>query len=87
MRVVTASALIAFASFVGATSTRAAETITYTYDAQGRLTNVGHSGTVNNGVQQSYSHDYADNRINVTVTTTPSTVWNSFNWGGAAWHN
>ena len=53
---------------LGAIGAQAAETITYTYDAQGRLTNVAHSGTVNNNVQSSYTFDHADNRTNVTVT-------------------
>ena len=46
----------------------ASETITYTYDEQGRLVTVVHSGTVNNGQQVQYSYDQADNRVNVTVT-------------------
>lgn len=46
----------------------ASETITYTYDAQGRLTKVERTGSVNNGVTTQYSHDKADNRTNVTVT-------------------
>lgn len=46
----------------------AAETITYSYDAKGRLIKVERSGTVNNGVKAEYSHDKADNRTNVTVT-------------------
>lgn len=46
----------------------AAETVTYTYDALGRLVRVVVAGTVNNGVQVNYSHDPADNRSNVVVT-------------------
>ena len=46
----------------------AAETITYKYDARGRLVKVVRTGTVNNGVNASYTHDKADNRTNVTVT-------------------
>jgi hypothetical protein len=46
----------------------AGETTSYSYDALGRLTASGRSGTVNNGLQQSYSHDAADNRSNLTVT-------------------
>jgi len=45
-----------------------AETITYQYDALGRLTNVAHSGNVNNGVSAAYTLDAAGNRTNVTVT-------------------
>ena len=46
----------------------ATETITYTYDARGRLIKVVHSGNVNNGVQTEYSQDKADNRTNVKTT-------------------
>lgn len=46
----------------------AAETITYVYDARGRLVQVVRSGTVNNGVTSTYSHDKADNRTNKTTT-------------------
>lgn len=45
----------------------AGETVTYTYDAQGRLVQVVHTGTVNNNLQTTYTHDNADNRTNVTV--------------------
>jgi hypothetical protein len=45
-----------------------AEQITYQYDALGRLTNVAHSGSVNNGVSAAYTLDAAGNRTNVTVT-------------------
>ena len=47
----------------------ASETITYSYDARGRLVKVVRSGTVNNGVSACYSYDKADNRSNVTVAT------------------
>ncbi|MEQ1549248.1 MAG: hypothetical protein ABL918_11480 [Chakrabartia sp.] len=46
----------------------AAETITYTYDAKGRLVKVVRTGTVNNNVQVQYTHDKANNRKNVVVT-------------------
>lgn len=46
----------------------AAETITYTYDALGRLVKVVHSGTINNGQQTTYAQDAADNRMNVAIT-------------------
>ncbi len=49
----------------------ASETITYTYDAKGRLVKVEHSGTVNNGVAANYTLDRADNRRNVKVTGAP----------------
>lgn len=46
----------------------ASETLTYVYDARGRLVTVAHSGTVNNGVSTTYSSDNADNRILLTTT-------------------
>lgn len=46
----------------------AAETLTYTYDARGRLVKVERSGSVNNGVKAEYTHDKADNRTTVVVT-------------------
>ena len=45
----------------------AAETITYTYDARGRLVKVERSGNVNNNVKAEYKYDKADNRTNVNV--------------------
>ena len=50
----------------------AAETITYTYDAKGRLVKVVHTGTVNNGVTVDYTLDKADNRTNVKATGSAS---------------
>ena len=42
--------LLALAALGVAAAAMAAETITYTYDARGRLIKVVHIGTVNNGV-------------------------------------
>ncbi len=65
--------IIAAAAFgLAAFPAAAAETIAYTYDAKGRLVKVERSGTVNNGVKAEYSHDKADNRVNVTVTGSPN---------------
>ena len=50
---------------------RAAENITYKYDAKGRVIEVKRTGTGNNNVQTNYTHDKANNRK--TVTTTGST--------------
>ena len=50
---------------------RAAETVTYTYDAKGRLVKVVHSGSVNAGVTTDYTHDPADNRTRVRITGAP----------------
>ena len=49
----------------------ATETITYTYDAKGRIVQVTHSGTVNNGTTTVYTHDTADNRTEVKTTGAP----------------
>jgi len=47
----------------------ASETISYSYDARGRLVQVKHSGTVNNNVTANYQYDKASNRTNVNVTS------------------
>ena len=54
------------------TAADAAETITYTYDARGRLVQVARAGTVNNGVTTNYTIDKADNRTNKTTTGSPN---------------
>jgi YD repeat-containing protein len=64
-------AILAFPLLVG-TTLHAAETISYTYDAKGRLTKVVRTGTVNNNIQAQYTHDKANNRKNVTVTGSPN---------------
>ena len=46
----------------------ASETITFSYDARGRLKTVAHSGTVNNGKTTTYTLDKADNRTAKTTT-------------------
>lgn len=50
----------------------ATETITYTYDAKGRLVKVERSGTVNDNVKTEYQHDDADNRTRVKTTGAPN---------------
>jgi hypothetical protein len=50
----------------------ASETVTYTYDAKGRLVKVVRTGTVNNNVTYDYTHDKANNRTNVKVTNSPN---------------
>lgn len=52
---------------IGSTAS-AAETVTYTYDARGRLIKVVHTGTVNNNNQVCYKLDKAGNRKNVKAT-------------------
>ncbi|WP_343521457.1 hypothetical protein [Sphingomonas sp.] len=72
MKNVRTGAAIAIAALTGlAAAALASETVTYSYDARGRLVAVKHSGTVNNNVQANYSYDKADNRTNKTVTGAP----------------
>lgn len=66
MEIVVIGALIAAAGIASAS-----ETITYTYDAKGRLILVQHSGTVNNNVVANYTFDTTDNRKNLKVTGAP----------------
>jgi hypothetical protein len=61
------AALLAMAS-----AAIAAETITYTYDAKGRLVKVVRTGTVNNNVTVEYTHDKADNRTRLKVMNSPN---------------
>ena len=49
-----------------------AETITYSYDAKGRLVKVVRTGTVNNNVTVEYEHDKADNRTRLKTTNSPN---------------
>jgi hypothetical protein len=54
------------------TPASAAETTSYVYDAHGRLVQVVRTGSVNNGVSTTYSHDKADNRTSKVTTGAPS---------------
>lgn len=55
-----------------ATPATATETITYTYDAKGRLVKVVRTGTVNNNVTVEYTHDKADNRTRLKTINSPN---------------
>jgi YD repeat-containing protein len=59
--------IFVLAGLLGSVPAFATETITYTYDARGRLVKVVHTGTVNNNNQVCYKYDKADNRANVQV--------------------
>jgi len=61
--------LVALSAAALAATAMAGETITYTYDARGRLIRVRHSGSVNNAVTANYSYDKADNRTAVNVAS------------------
>jgi hypothetical protein len=49
----------------------ASETITYSYDARGRLIRVVHNGSVNSNVATNYVYDKADNRTLKNTTGAP----------------
>lgn len=66
--------LIAVTGLALAVPALAAETITYSYDAKGRLVKVERTGTINNGVQTTYTHDKADNRTNVKTVGSPNSA-------------
>lgn len=53
-------------------SAQAGETVTYRYDARGRLVKVERTGTVNNGANTTYEIDKAHNRKRVVTTGAPS---------------
>lgn len=59
-------------ALIASAPTHAAETQKYRYDAKGRLIKVERTGTVNNGVTATYTHDKADNRKTVVVTGSPN---------------
>ncbi len=59
--------LAAAAALIGATSANAAETITYTYDAQGRVIQVHSTGSANGPSTTTYTYDKAHNRVSATT--------------------
>jgi YD repeat-containing protein len=59
---------LAAALLLAAATVRSAETISYTYDAKGRVVRVVRTGSVNNNVTTQYAHDKADNRKTKTTT-------------------
>jgi len=65
------AATAALLAAAGVATANASETVTYTYDAKGRVVKVEHSGSVNNNVVANYSYDHADNRVNVNVSGAP----------------
>lgn len=63
---------IGCAVFLSASPSHAAETVTYTYDANGRLIAVKRVGTINNNIVTTYQIDKADNRKNTSTTGSPN---------------
>lgn len=60
--------LAAIAVLCLAGRSEASDTVTYTYDAKGRLVRVQHSGGPAAGVDTQYTYDKAGNRQRVLVT-------------------
>lgn len=58
-------------ALVAVAAAQAAETLTYSYDARGRLVRVQHNGSVNANVVTNYTYDKADNRTLKNVTGAP----------------
>ena len=65
---------VSAAGVAGYQPAQAGETVTYRYDAKGRLVKVERLGTANNGVNTQYSHDKANNRKSVKTTGSPNPV-------------
>src|SRR5690348_2520375 len=62
------------ASLCAVSSAWAAETVTYTYDALGRMTQVQAAGGPASGVQRTYQFDAAGNRTNFALTGAASSA-------------
>lgn len=56
-----------------AQAAHASETLTFSYDAKGRVTKVERAGSVNNGVKTEFTHDKANNRKTVKTTGSANT--------------
>ena len=82
-----ASAICAASAFGALTLVRAATpngSVSYTYDALGRVT----TASYDTGVCILYTYDPNGNRLSETInvtTTGTSGVWGCFNWGSANW--
>uniref|UniRef100_UPI0035CB0425 RHS repeat domain-containing protein n=1 Tax=uncultured Sphingomonas sp. TaxID=158754 RepID=UPI0035CB0425 len=66
MRLVQA-AMVSLALF-GPIAASANDTITYSYNAKGRLITASHAGSANKGLVSTYQYDPADNRTSDTVS-------------------
>lgn len=72
MRPIAVVAPILVAALSG--TAHANETVTYTYDALGRLVSTSTTGTINNGVAVATTYDSTDNRTAHVVTGAASKV-------------
>jgi len=65
------SMTLAGAGLALAAAALASETVTYSYDARGRLVGAAHNGSVNNGAAVTYTYDKVDNRTLKNVSGAP----------------
>lgn len=65
-------AVVALAATAATAAAFATETISYSYDAKGRLVRTVHSGTVNNGLTSTFGYDKAGNRTAKGVSGSPN---------------
>lgn len=72
LRIRTAALVAAGTMLMAAAIAVANETITYTYDVQGRLVRVLHNGSVNDDLSVNYAFDNADSRVDLNVTGSPN---------------
>ena len=59
---------------IAASAAQAGETVTYTYDAKGRLVKVVRATGISPPVTTTYTHDKADNRKNTATTGSPNST-------------
>jgi YD repeat-containing protein len=77
----TSAALIALASSVGA----ATVTVTYTYDALGRVSSAIYSSS-GSTTTITYHYDSAGNRTSTsTALSSNASAWGAFSWGQGVW--
>ncbi len=67
-------AIVGFAVFVAASPGLATETISYTYDALGRLIEIKSAGSVNDGQVAATAYDDAGNRTSYSATGVPVSI-------------
>jgi hypothetical protein len=65
------NAMIAVLALSSGAAAVAAETVTYSYDALGRLKQASTSGGADNGLTSALNYDPADNRSSYTISGSP----------------
>lgn len=81
-KVTTAVGVVGLLGFGGAVEA-ANGSVTYTYDALGRVA----SASYDTGVIIIYAYDANGNRTSQTINANSTNgVWGSFTWGAALWH-